>query len=139
MINALRKRQEPKVEAPQPLRQNYHPKVAEMFDVVARTTDERDRLVEENATLHEQLHAARRELNFLQVKLRETEHNRDFYQRHYIALHTRLSDMGVMIENAIREAASEANAAGMTPEQAKVEVVEAVDEALKPEGEQEAT
>jgi chromosome segregation ATPase len=129
-LSALRKRTEPAVESlPQQQRQ-YHPDVAKMFDTIATTRDERDRLAEENAELHEQLHSARRAIDFLTTKLREVDHDRSFYERHYYALRNRLGDMGILNNTATSEAASEARAAGMTPEAAKVAAVEAVDEAL---------
>jgi len=112
------KRQEPQIEGPR--ERPYHPAVAATFENIARTHEERDQLAAENADLKKLLAAADRENDFVSGKLREVEANRDFYQRHYVALHSRLADLEIDVDNlrnriahAISEARREADAGGV--------------------------
>lgn len=98
----LKSRREPKVEAPRAREGELHPDVATMFNSIASTRDERDRLRIEVSELHELLAKAKRENDFLENRLAEAEHKRDFYQHHYVALHVRLSDLDLTIENHLR-------------------------------------
>lgn len=133
MLDRFR-RAEPTVDTPP---RAYHPAVAATFESIARTHEERDQLSDENAELKSLLVRANRENAFLTEKFRQVEANRDFYQRHYVALHTRLADLSVDVEqlrnkidHAVAEAKREADAMKETHRDGGEEVTLALEEAV---------
>jgi hypothetical protein len=95
----------------------------------------------ENARLRHQAHQdsiliedQRREIEFLRGQLADAEYKRDYYQRHSTTLLTRLSDINMVIRNALDEARREAQHYAETHtgdgEALPKEAVEKVEEAL---------
>lgn len=58
--------------------------------------------------LSRELDATKRQLDFLRSQLAEVQHQKDFYQRHSTSLITRLSDISLLIDQAVQEAKHEA-------------------------------
>jgi predicted nuclease with TOPRIM domain len=113
-------KKEPMMTEPQPLELSREEQ--EAIAGLTRTTVERNELRAENARLNATLDEMQRETDFLREQLRIAEHKRDMFQRHAVALYTRMVDaipqvrlIADNISRALEEARLETTQGGAAP------------------------
>ena len=111
---------------------NMSPRTVEMLDNIVKMQERLEELEQDNSVLRSQYNNDQREINFLKKQLAICESKRDMFQRHSVALYTRIADLlptmhGFVgtISRALKDARDEA----LTPPQTKPE--QELDGALK--------
>lgn len=89
--------------------------IQQIVKSIVDTTTERDALREEVRRLKGELHDYSSRIDFIVRELKRVTAEKDFYQRHSISVHTRLSDINMLITQAIDEAQQNAYRAGEPP------------------------
>jgi len=109
------RKKEPVMSDEQDNAKTMSPKTAEILDNIVRTNERVQELEHENAMLRARDAETMRELRFIKKQLEICETKRDMFQRHAVALFTRLVDIlpqmqnyVKMISNALADAREEA-------------------------------
>lgn len=95
-----------------PLPSTIDPKTTAILDDIVRTNRERDELRADNDRLRASCDEMEREVSFLREQLSIAERKRDMFQRHAVALFTRLHDIVVVVNTALSDARLEATSGG---------------------------
>jgi predicted nucleic acid-binding Zn-ribbon protein len=78
--------------------------IEQVVKSIVDTTAERDSLREEVRRLRNDLDKYASRVGFLTEELKAIRAEKEFYQRHSISVHTRLSDISMLINQAMEEA-----------------------------------
>lgn len=89
--------------------------IQQVVKSIVDTTTERDALREEVRKLRTDLFNLSSRVEFLTAELKTIRAEKEFYQRHSISVHTRLSDISMLIAQAMEEAQANAYRTGEPP------------------------